>query len=60
MFHRVALENWHEIVPYVCFALICGAFVIIVLRAILMKKTEVERISRLPLDQPTDTQDNER
>lgn len=51
MFKRVILESWHEYVPYVCFALIAGAFATIVIRALLMKKSEVERIARLPLEQ---------
>ena len=59
MFKRVILEGWHDYVPYVCFALIAGAFAAIVIRALLMKKSEVERIARLPLDDNEDrnTQD---
>ncbi|MDF1849203.1 MAG: hypothetical protein P1U85_00100 [Verrucomicrobiales bacterium] len=49
MFKRVALENWHEWVPYICFALVAGVFLVIVIRAICMKKSEIERISSLPL-----------
>lgn len=51
MFKRVILESWHDYIPYVCFALIAGAFLAIVIRAMLMKKSEVDRISRLPLDE---------
>ncbi len=50
MFKRVILESWHEGIPYLCFALIAGAFCVILFRALMMKKSEVERISRLPLD----------
>lgn len=49
MFQRVALENWHEIVPYICFALVAGVFLVIVIRAVRMKKSEIDRISALPL-----------
>jgi hypothetical protein len=49
MFKRVILESWHESIPYICFSLIAGAFLIIVIRALLMRQSEVERISRLPL-----------
>ncbi len=49
MYQRVILENWHEFVPYLCFALIGGAFIIIVIRALIMKKSDVERIANLPL-----------
>lgn len=52
MFKRVILESWHESVPYVCFAFIAAAFLIIVVRALLMKRTEVDRVARLPLDEP--------
>lgn len=57
MFQRVALENWHEVVPYVCFALIAGVFLIILVRALRMKKSEVDRIASLPL-QDDDTLKN--
>lgn len=57
MFRRVALENWHEIVPYICFALVAGVFLVIVIRAVRMKKSDIERISSLPLlDDETLTQ----
>ncbi|MEX2578985.1 MAG: hypothetical protein WD342_08000 [Verrucomicrobiales bacterium] len=56
MFKRVILESWHDYVPYVCFALIAGAFAAIVIRALLMKKSEVERIARLPLDEDPESQ----
>lgn len=49
MFKRVHLESWHEVVPYLCFALIAGAFILIVVQVVRMKKSDVSRISRLPL-----------
>jgi hypothetical protein len=49
MFQRVILESWHDYVPYICFALIAGVFIAILIRAILMKPTEVDRLSSLPL-----------
>ena len=49
MFRRVILENWHESVPYICFALIAGVFAIVVLRALLMSKTDVNHLASLPL-----------
>lgn len=59
MFRRVALESWHDLVPYVCFALIAGAFLLIVWRAVRMKKSEVDHLSHLPLEEDpiTPTQD---
>lgn len=49
MFRRVLLESWHEFVPYVCFALIGGAFLLILIRAILMKPAEIDRLAAMPL-----------
>jgi len=49
MFQRVVLENWHEAIPYICFALIAGVFLVIVIRAVSMKKSDVDRIASLPL-----------
>jgi hypothetical protein len=49
MFRRVVLESWHEQVPYICFALIAGVFVIVVLRALLMSKADVSHLASMPL-----------
>jgi hypothetical protein len=49
MFKRVILESWHDYVPYVCFALIAGAFLIILIRAILMRPVDAERLASMPL-----------
>jgi len=60
MFRRVILENWVDFVPYICFGLIAGSFLIIVIRAAMMKKSEVERLSHLPLsDEFTNSQDSD-
>jgi hypothetical protein len=49
MFRRVLLENWHDFVPYLCFALIGGAFLAILVRAILMKPSDIDRLAAMPL-----------
>lgn len=49
MFHRVALETWQDFVPYLCFALIAGAFLAILARAIFMKPSEAGRLASMPL-----------
>ncbi|MDF1825285.1 MAG: hypothetical protein P1U68_11625 [Verrucomicrobiales bacterium] len=49
MYRRVILESWHEIVPYICFALIAGAFLVILIRALRMKKPEIDHLSNMPL-----------
>ena len=54
MYRRVSLESWHEIVPYICFALIAGAFLIILIRALRMKKTDIDHLSHLPLKEDSE------
>lgn len=49
MFRRVLLESWHDFVPYVCFALIGGAFLAILIRAILMRPSDIDRLASMPL-----------
>ncbi len=49
MFQRVILESWHDYVPYVCFALIGGSFLAILLRAVLMRPEEAGRLAAMPL-----------
>lgn len=49
MFRRVILESWHEYVPYICFALVGGVFILIVARALLMPKSQVQRLASMPL-----------
>lgn len=49
MFKRVILEGWHESVPYICFALVGGVFLVILIRAIRMKSSEAERLASMPL-----------
>ena len=56
MYRRVSLESWHEIVPYICFALIAGAFLIILIRALRMKKTDIDHLSHLPLKDDSELQ----
>ena len=54
MFRRVVLESWHDYVPYICFALVGGAFIMILIRVFTMKKEDVERIAHIPLEDNTD------
>ncbi len=49
MFRRVILVSWHEYVPYVCFAIIASVFLLIVVRALLMPKSQVQRLASMPL-----------
>ena len=50
MFKRLELEPWHEVIPYVAFALTFGIFLLMVIRAIRMKKSAVDRMAALPLE----------
>lgn len=58
MYRRVSLESWVEIVPYICFALIAGAFLVIVFRAVRMKKTDIDRLSHMPLKDDAELQES--
>ncbi|MEM7146013.1 MAG: hypothetical protein AAF591_12825 [Verrucomicrobiota bacterium] len=59
MFQRLNLESWHGIIPVIAFILTFGVFIYFVVRAVTMKKKDVNHISRLPLDDDSDhTNDN--
>ncbi|MEM6916133.1 MAG: hypothetical protein AAF491_06155 [Verrucomicrobiota bacterium] len=58
MYRRVSLESWVEIVPYLCFALIAGAFLVIVVRALRMKKADIDHLSHLPLKDDNELQES--
>ncbi len=49
MFKRIILEEWHFTVPYICFALVGAVFLIITIKALRLKKNDVEHLSHLPL-----------
>jgi hypothetical protein len=53
MLRRIALENWHQIIPVISLALTGSAFLILVLRACFAKKETMQHASHLPL-QPDD------
>ncbi len=54
MFHRVTLESWQAFVPYLCFALIAGSFLAILVRACFMKPSEATRLASMPLREEQD------
>jgi len=51
MFKRIFYENWHAVIPVVAFLLTFGVYLCYVVRAVRMRKPEVERLSRMPLDE---------
>jgi cytochrome c oxidase cbb3-type subunit IV len=50
MFRRVVLEDWHLWVPYISFGITFAVFVIVVLRALLMRRDKADHMARLPLE----------
>ena len=56
MFKRIVLEDWQNIVPLVSFGVTFAIFFIAVLRAVTMRRENVDRLANLPLD--STTQDN--
>jgi hypothetical protein len=50
MFRRVVLEEWHQWVPYISFGITFAVFVIMVLRALLMRKDTADHMAHLPLE----------
>lgn len=59
MFRRVQLESWHEVVPYIGFVLIAGAFLIIVVRALRMSREEIEHVAGLPFQEVEEEKESE-
>jgi len=51
MFKRVILEQWQEIIPYAAFAITGGVFLFVVIRSLLMKPSETDKLSHLPFDE---------
>ena len=51
MFKRVIFEDWHYLVPIISFALTFLAFVVFVVRAIIMKPDRAALLSQLPLQE---------
>ncbi len=55
MFKRVLYEHWHQIIPAISLLFLLTLFIIMVVRALLMKKDKLEELAHLPLeDKPED------
>ncbi len=50
MFDRIIYADWHVVFPVVAFLAAAGIFAAICWRALRMKRGEVERFARLPLE----------
>ena len=51
MWNRIEYAEWVAVIPIIAFVLTFSVFVILVTRAMCMKKTRIAELSRLPLDQ---------
>ncbi|MEM8868148.1 MAG: hypothetical protein AAGC73_07755 [Verrucomicrobiota bacterium] len=49
MFKRIIYDNWTSIIPLISFWLTFGVFLLITIRACLMKKDQVHRMEQMPL-----------
>ncbi|MBP7949582.1 MAG: hypothetical protein KA004_07990 [Verrucomicrobiales bacterium] len=56
MFRQLIPETWSGLVPILSLALTLGIFLYFIVRAIVMKRPEADRLARLPLDNDSETQ----
>lgn len=50
MFHRLHWEAWHLVCPVIGFVLIFTVFILVVLRAAVSSRKEINHASSLPLE----------
>ena len=50
MFKRILHDDWTTIVPIIAFVITFTFFVVMVVRAVKMKKSEQDHLSSLPLE----------
>ncbi len=58
MFQRIIYDDWTSIVPLISFWLTFGVFLLIVLRAMFLKKTTIQHMENLPLEDGDNTTTN--
>ncbi len=51
MFERIQYEDWHVVFPIVAFVVAAVFFTFMSWRALRMKRPQVDRLARLPLDE---------
>lgn len=51
MFKRIIYEDWVSLIPIISFWFTFGVFLVIVIRALLMKKEHVRHMEHLPLEE---------
>ena len=50
MFKRVFVEDWAQIIPIISFCIFATVFLLVSIRAMMLRKPERERMAALPLD----------
>jgi cbb3-type cytochrome oxidase subunit 3 len=50
MFQRILYEDWQLVIPVVALAAVAGFFGLVIWRALRMKRGQLERLARMPLD----------
>ena len=51
MFKRIIYDDWTGIIPIISFWLTFGVFIAICARALLLKKSSIEEMKQLPLEE---------
>lgn len=49
MFHRISYDEWTSVVPIIAFILTFGAFLVLTLRAVAMRRARRDYMARMPL-----------
>ena len=58
MFKRLILEDWHQNLPFIGFAVFFTVFVIVVIWTFRMKKEKIEHLAHLPLENDQNSSSN--
>ena len=50
MFKRIIYNDWTEVIPIISFWLTFGVFMAICIRALVLKKTKIDKMKNLPFE----------
>jgi cbb3-type cytochrome oxidase subunit 3 len=50
MFRRIVIEEWHNTVAAIAFAITAGVFIAVIIRTFMMKRDQIDHAASLPLD----------
>ncbi len=59
MFKRLIYDEWTSVVPIIAFVLTFIVFLVLLVRALLMRRERADHLSKLPLEESTTTNQNE-